>query len=56
MLHDKPVVIFNYQGYWDPLIALMKNIIEQQFAKAEVATYYHVVDKLEDIIDVLGYE
>ncbi len=55
MLHDKPVVIFNYQGYWDPLIALMKNIIEQRFAKAEVATYYHVVDKLEDIVNVLGY-
>ncbi|MEK6747345.1 MAG: TIGR00730 family Rossman fold protein [Pseudomonadota bacterium] len=55
MLHDKPIVIFNYQGYWDPLIALMKNIIENRFAKTEVATYYHVVDKLEDIIDVLGY-
>jgi uncharacterized protein (TIGR00730 family) len=55
MLHNKPVVIFNYQGYWDPLIALMKNIIENRFAKAEVATYYRVVDKLEDIIDVLGY-
>jgi uncharacterized protein (TIGR00730 family) len=55
MLHNKPIVIFNYQGYWDPLIALMKNIIEYRFAKTEVATYYHVVDKLEDIIDVLGY-
>ncbi len=55
MLHNKPIVIFNYQGYWDPLIALMKNIIENSFAKTEVATYYHVVDKLEDIIDVLGY-
>jgi uncharacterized protein (TIGR00730 family) len=55
LLHDKQVVIFNYQGYWDPLIALMKNIIEQKFAKAEVATYYHVVDELEGIFDVLGY-
>lgn len=55
LLHDKPVVIFNYQGYWDPLIALMKNIIENQFAKAEVATYYHVVTELDQIIDVLGY-
>ncbi len=55
MLHNKPIVIFNYQGYWDPLIALMKNIIENSFAKVEVSTYYHVVDKLEDIIDVLGY-
>lgn len=55
MLHNKPVVIFNYQGYWDPLIALMKNIIETGFAKTEVATYYHVVDELEQILDVLGF-
>lgn len=55
MLHNKQVIIFNYQGYWDPLIALMKNIIENRFAKTEVATYYHVVDELEEIIDVLGY-
>jgi uncharacterized protein (TIGR00730 family) len=55
LLHDKPVVIYNHNNYWDPLIALMKNIIEQQFAKPEVATYYHVVDELEQIFDVLGY-
>ena len=55
MLHDKPVVIFNYQHYWDPLIALMKNIIETGFAKPEVATYYHVVTEIDQIMDVLGY-
>jgi uncharacterized protein (TIGR00730 family) len=55
LLHDKPVVIFNYEGYWDPLIALMKNIIETGFAKAEVATYYHVVTELEQILDVLEF-
>jgi len=55
LIHNKPIVIFNYQGYWDPLIALMRNIIENSFAKAEVATYYHVVTELEEIIDVLGY-
>lgn len=55
LLHNKPVIIFNYQHYWDPLIALMKSIIENRFAKTEVATYYHVVDELEEILDVLGY-
>lgn len=53
MLHNKPVVIFNYENYWDPLIALMKNIINVGFAKAEVATFYHVVTELEEILDVL---
>jgi len=55
LLHDKEIVIFNYQGYWDPLIALMHSIIENGFAKPETATYFHVVTELEQIIDVLGY-
>jgi uncharacterized protein (TIGR00730 family) len=53
LLHEKPVIIFNYEGYWDSLIALIKNIIEQKFAKAEIATYYHVVTELEQIFDML---
>ena len=52
-LHDKPVVIFNYQGYWDPLIKLMHNIIEVGFAKPENATYFHVVTELDQIMDIL---
>jgi predicted Rossmann-fold nucleotide-binding protein len=55
MLHNKNIVIFNYQGYWDPLIKLMHNIIENGFAKPETATYFHVVTELEQIMDVLGY-
>ncbi len=55
LLHDKEIVIFNYQGYWDPLIALMHSIIENGFAKPETASYFHVVTELEQIIDVLGY-
>lgn len=54
-LHDKPVIIFNYQGYWDPLIALMKNIIEQGFAKPVTATFYHVVTELDQIMDLLDF-
>lgn len=54
-LHNKPIVIFNYEHYWDPLIALMKNIIEVGFAKPVNATYYHVVTELDQIMDVLGY-
>ena len=53
LLHDKPIVIFNYQNYWDPLIALMHNIIEHKFAKTETATFFHVVTELEQILDIL---
>lgn len=54
LLHNKPVVIFNDGGYWDPLVALMNNIIGQRFAKAEVGGFFRVVDRLEDILPGAG--
>lgn len=53
-LHEKPVIIFNYKGYWDPLIKLMRNIVEVGFAKGEVNGFYQVVTELDDILKVLG--
>ncbi|MDX1974782.1 MAG: TIGR00730 family Rossman fold protein [Rickettsiales bacterium] len=55
-LHHRPIVIYNYQKYWDPLIALMKNIIDVGFAKPEVAGYYTVVDHVEAILEVLNIQ
>jgi uncharacterized protein (TIGR00730 family) len=52
--HDKPIVILNHQGYWDPLIALMENIIHTGFARAETRQLYTVVDTLEDIFKAIG--
>ena len=54
-LHHKPVVIFNYENYWDPLIALTKNIINNGFAKPETAGYYIIVEQLEAILEVLNF-
>ena len=31
-LHEKPIVIVNYDDYWKPLIALMDNIVRERFA------------------------
>ena len=53
-LHDKPVVIFNYEGYWDPLLRLLENIMGEGFASSETSAYYHVVTDLGQIMTVLG--
>ncbi len=45
--HNKPVVIFNHLGYWDPLVALMENIIQKGFARHETRNLYKVVDSVE---------
>lgn len=52
-LHEKPVVIVNYQGYWNPLITLMDNIIRERFARHETAAFYQVVEQPEQVFDLL---
>ncbi|MEO0389589.1 MAG: TIGR00730 family Rossman fold protein [Pseudomonadota bacterium] len=31
-LHEKPVILVNVAGYWDPLMALLRNVVDQGFA------------------------
>jgi uncharacterized protein (TIGR00730 family) len=52
-LHEKPVIIVNYDGYWDKLIALMDNIIGTRFARAETSSFYQVVSTPEDAMEIL---
>jgi uncharacterized protein (TIGR00730 family) len=35
-LHDKPIVLMNVEGYWDPLIALMHHVVDQGFAGSDI--------------------
>ncbi|MBT2131180.1 TIGR00730 family Rossman fold protein [Aliiroseovarius lamellibrachiae] len=43
-LHDKPIVLLNVLGYWDPLIALMDHIVAQGFADESVKEFIHIAD------------
>lgn len=47
--HNKPIVIFNHNGYWDHLIKLMDHMIESGFARAETRDIYEVVDDFETL-------
>jgi uncharacterized protein (TIGR00730 family) len=51
--HNKPIVIFNDNGYWNHLIALMDNIIGQGFARPETKKLYDVVHTTEELVAYL---
>ena len=53
-LHEKPVIIFNHLGYWDPLIVMMEHIIEQGFARPINRSFYQVVQTLDELMAVLA--
>ena len=38
-LHDKPLVMLNAAGYWDPLRALVDHVIDQGFADASLSGF-----------------
>lgn len=52
-LHDKPVVLLNVAGYWDPLLALLDHVIAQGFAEASLRAFWQVAPTVEDCVGKL---
>jgi len=52
-LHDKPMVLLNLEGYWDPLLALVDQVIDQGFAPPENRRLFSVVETPEAVIPTL---
>ncbi|MHC0054959.1 LOG family protein [Actibacterium sp. D379-3] len=42
-LHDKPILLLNTEGYWDPLTALIDHYIAEGFAEPDMKAYITVV-------------
>jgi len=52
--HDKPVVLVNIEGYWDPLQKLIDSLIDGGFARPQNADLLTTVTKVEDILSALA--
>ncbi len=48
--HQKPIVIANINGFWDPLTKLISHMSSQGFIHTEQLVKPIVVDKAEDIV------
>ncbi|APX10614.1 TIGR00730 family Rossman fold protein [Tateyamaria omphalii] len=53
-LHEKPVILMNVEGYWDPLIGLLEHVVAQGFADASLLDYYTVVSGAAAALAALG--
>ena len=42
-LHAKPILLFNNDGYWAPLIALLDHVVDQGFAARSMLNLFTVV-------------
>lgn len=52
-LHDKPVVLVNQDGYWEPFLKLIDHIIERDFASVGIRRLFQVVDDVDEVFAAL---
>jgi uncharacterized protein (TIGR00730 family) len=53
-LHDKPIIILDHNGYWDPLVALLNRVVEGSFADRRYLEQIAVVTKLEELLPTIA--
>ena len=51
--HQKPLLILNSKGFWDPLLALLANFRDMGFVGQHAIDNLLVADKVEDILPML---
>jgi len=52
-LHNKNIIIFNQNKFWDPMIALIEHVINSGFAPKDNRKMYHVATSIGEIMPLL---
>ncbi|TCL09102.1 hypothetical protein BXY66_1145 [Shimia isoporae] len=47
-LHEKPVLLLNVNGFWDPLVGLLDHVIGEGFAEESLKGFVQVVDTVTE--------
>lgn len=52
-MHDKPLIIANINGYWDPLKVLIHNVVKHRFARPLDENLLMFVTTVEEVVPLL---
>ena len=51
-LHDRPVVLLNVAGYYDPFLAMVRSMVEQGFAPQGEGALFQVAKTAAEAVDL----
>jgi cytokinin riboside 5'-monophosphate phosphoribohydrolase len=51
-LHDRPIVLVNVNGFWDPFLAMVREMTAQGFAREGEGSLFAVATTAEEAIDL----
>lgn len=49
-LYDKPIALYNYNGFYDTLIAFLDEMQHKAFSKIPITEFVYISDDLEEIL------
>lgn len=52
-LHNKPIILANIDGFYDPLLALFEELYTARFARPESRAAYAVAPTVDDVVALL---
>ncbi len=52
-MHEKPIILYNYNGYWDKWVEMTNHFFAENFAGEKTKSMYTVVNTLEEAMAIL---
>ncbi len=52
-LHNKPIIILNFDNYWTPLINQLKKIIENKFGNKNLQNHLQIIKRPQQLNQIL---
>lgn len=52
-VHEKPIIVINVKGYFDPLDTMLHAIVDKGFAKKTILKLYYLADGPEAALEIL---
>ncbi len=53
-LHDKPIVLLNQAGFWQPLLELVRHQVAAGYVRPEHARLFEVAETVAEVFEVLA--
>ena len=53
-MHQKPIILYNYQGYWDKWIEMTEHFLKENFASTRTRSMYEIANNREELFKFLG--
>jgi hypothetical protein len=53
-MHKKPIIIYNFNGYWDKWVAMTEHFLEEGFAGERTRSMYTVLNTREEVFAALS--